>query len=580
MMKKIALFLTLLLILPAVALADSSARAYDRARDSYYNLQDSGQQKFYRHNWEKVIDQFSAAYSVDPSGSRAAEALFMAGKTSFELYLISGLKDDARKAVAYLDRLPDAYPKSSLADDSLELSAKIHETILEAPVPAHDRYLRIVNEYPSGDMLKRARGKVSELSRYLPREPQQKPQPKPTAAAASGQQLRSIRFWSNPGYTRIVLSTGTPVRFTSHFLKGDVAAGRTPRIYVDLEQTEPADDLNRSQDVNDGLLQRIRAGQPDDATTRVVLDVESFRDYKIVPYEEPFRIVIDVFGETAASSAVTADSVPAPEPKQEPEPVVTPPRDDIAVLLAPAPKEAPLRVQVPESRVGQGLRRIVVDAGHGGKDPGAVGPGGTREKDVALAIARTLAKKLEKSLGCEVIMTRTGNTFLELEERTAIANKVGADLFISIHANASTSRKAWGVETFYLNFSKNDKAVEVVARENGTSLKQVGDLEMILLDLMANSKINESSRLAAEIQKSLVGSLGRHYKIKDLGVRQGPFYVLLGATMPSVLVETAFISHPKEEKLLKNSTYQERTADAIVAAVRNYAVSLNLMAAR
>jgi len=576
-MKRVALFLSLMLILPAVVCADSSSRAYDRARDSYYNLINSGQQKFYRHNWEKVIDQFAAANAVDKGGSRAAESLYMAGKTSFELYQVSGLKEDARKAAAYLDRIPDAYPKSSLADDALELSAKIHETALEAPVPAYNRYQRIVTQYKSGDMVTRARGKVRELSRYLPREPKPKPQPVNTPAVA-GKQLKSIRFWSNPGYTRIVLNTGTPVRFTSNFLKGDPENGQVPRIYVDLEQTELVDDLNRSQDVNDGLLQKIRAGQPDESTTRVVLDVESFRDYKIVPYEEPFRIVIDVFGDVPAQAAETTRS-PDPEPVAEPE-VRSPPKDDIAVLLAPAPKEAPLKVHVPESRVGQGLRRIVVDAGHGGKDPGAVGPNGTREKDVVLEIARVLARKLEKELGCEVIMTRTGNTFLELEERTAIANKVGADLFISVHANASPSHKVSGIETFYLNFSKNDKAVEVVARENGTSLKQVGDLEMILLDLMANSKINESSRLAAEIQKSLVGQLGRHYKVKDLGVRQGPFYVLLGATMPSVLVETAFISHPKEEKLLKSTTYQERTADAIVAAVRNYAVSLNLMAAR
>jgi len=579
-MKRCALIAVLLLFLPAIVVADSSEQAYGRARESYYRLQDSGQQKFYRHNWEKVIDQFAGANSVQPGGSRAADALFMAGKTSFELYAISGLKDDARRAAAYLDRLPDSYPKSTLADDALELSAKIHETVLDAPVPAYRRYQRIVSDYPSGDMLARARDKVAILARYVPREPAPVPAPVVSAApaAASGIQLRTIRFWSNPGYTRIVLATGTPTKFTSNFLKGDKASGRQPRIYVDLEQTQPGADLTRSFDVNDGLLQKIRAGQPDANTTRVVLDVESMRDYKIVPYEEPFRIVIDVFGDNAPSPAAVADSDATPAPDVPPVVVSTP--DEIAGLLAPAPKEAPLRVHVPQSRVGQGLRRIVVDAGHGGKDPGAVGARGTREKDVALAIAIALGRKLEKDLGCEVILTRTGNTFLELEERTAIANKVGADLFISIHANASTNRKVFGIETFYLNFSKNDKAVEVVARENGTSLKQVGDLEMILLDLMANSKINESSRLAAEIQKSLVGHLGRHYKVKDLGVRQGPFYVLLGATMPSVLVETAFISNHSEEKLLNSSTYQEHTADAIVTAVRNYAVSLNLMAAR
>ena len=178
-------------------------------------------------------------------------------------------------------------------------------------------------------------------------------------------------------------------------------------------------------------------------------------------------------------------------------------------------------------------------------------------------------------------MTRSDDTFIPLEERTAIANKVGADLFISLHANASTNRKAYGTETYYLNFSKNDQAVAVAARENGTSLKQVGDLELILFDLMANAKINESSRLAAEIQRSLVDSLDNHYRsIRDLGVRQGPFYVLLGATMPSVLVETAFISNSREADRLQDPKFRAQAAAAIVRGVRNYAVALKMIAAQ
>jgi N-acetylmuramoyl-L-alanine amidase len=234
----------------------------------------------------------------------------------------------------------------------------------------------------------------------------------------------------------------------------------------------------------------------------------------------------------------------------------------------------------PGSDVKHTVETVVIDAGHGGKDSGAVGKR-AMEKDLALAIALKVGALIEENVeDVKVIYTRKEDVFVELYERARIANEADADLFISIHANASTNRRARGIETYYLNFSKNAKAVEVVARENKTSLKQVGDLEMILLDLLANSKINESSRLAAEIQKSLVKNLSKHYKVKDLGVRQGPFYVLLGATMPSVLVETAFISHRDEEKQLKNRKYQERTADAIVSAVRNYATALNLLAVK
>nr|NIP48563.1 N-acetylmuramoyl-L-alanine amidase [Gammaproteobacteria bacterium]NIQ08881.1 N-acetylmuramoyl-L-alanine amidase [Gammaproteobacteria bacterium]NIS22622.1 N-acetylmuramoyl-L-alanine amidase [candidate division KSB1 bacterium]NIY19011.1 N-acetylmuramoyl-L-alanine amidase [Gammaproteobacteria bacterium] len=206
---------------------------------------------------------------------------------------------------------------------------------------------------------------------------------------------------------------------------------------------------------------------------------------------------------------------------------------------------------------------------------------GVLEKNVTLKLAKELANELTRQIGCEVVLTRSGDVYLPLEERTAIANKVGADLFISLHANANKSRKAYGIETYYLNFSKNDKAMAVAARENGTSIKQVSDLELILFDLMANAKINESSRLATEIQKSLVESVSRKYShVRDLGVRQGPFYVLLGATMPSVLVETAFISHPREEKRLASSKYQKSAANAIAKAIKEYAINNKLIASK
>ncbi len=567
MIKRCLIFI-LILLLPALSCADVSDRDYEKARKSYYSLLDSQKDRLYRHNWLKVVELFDQVYKKHPDGKRAADALFMAGKTTFELYGISGLKEDARNSVKYFDRLPDNYPASRLADDALNFSAKIHETILEEPTPAYSRYKRIVTVYPDGDMKKKASQKLVQLSRYAP----VKKSVSKTASVKSsaGNSLKTIRFWSNPGYTRVVLEMQKQVEFTSNFLKGDPDKGAASRIYIDLEQTVPLDDLLLSQNVNDGLLTKIRAGQPDSTTTRVVLDLESFKDYKVFPLAEPFRIVVDVQGDELSKTTQVSE-------KETPETVAT---DDIASLLKTAPKERPLKVHIPETRTGKGLRRIVVDAGHGGKDPGAVGPSGVFEKKVVLAMAKILARRLEQELDCEVILTRSGDTFLELEERTAIANKVGADLFISIHANANNNRRARGIETYYLNFSKNDKAVEVVARENGTSLKQVGDLEMILMDLLANSKINESSRLAAEIQKSMVHNLKQHYKVKDLGVRQGPFYVLLGATMPSVLVETAFISNYSEEKLLQNKNYQERAASAIVKGVRNYATALKLLAAR
>jgi N-acetylmuramoyl-L-alanine amidase len=217
----------------------------------------------------------------------------------------------------------------------------------------------------------------------------------------------------------------------------------------------------------------------------------------------------------------------------------------------------------------------VVDPGHGGHDPGAIGPNGIQEKDVVLAIGLRLRELFREELGVDVVMTRSTDIFIPLEERTAIANKVGADLFLSVHANAASNRNAAGIETYYLNLAKTDKVAQLAAKENGTSLEKVSVLQAILFDLMANYKLNDSAHLADEVQKSLHKKIRTRYSdVKNLGVKQGPFYVLVGASMPSILVETAFLSNAAEESRLKDPSYQDMTANGILEGVRSYINSL------
>ena len=181
-------------------------------------------------------------------------------------------------------------------------------------------------------------------------------------------------------------------------------------------------------------------------------------------------------------------------------------------------------------------------------------------------------KKIKSELGLEVILSRTSDRFLTLEERTAFANTQNADLFISIHTNASRDRRAYGLETYFLNLATDEEAIRVAAMENATSTKNISDLQKILFDLMQNAKINESSRLAAYVQTAMVGHLRnkRYTRVKSKGVKQAPFYVLLGAQMPSILIETAFISNPRECKRLVNPMFQERIAEGIVQGIRQY----------
>jgi N-acetylmuramoyl-L-alanine amidase len=547
--------------------ADQANDAYQTARADYYNLKNSSRKQLYRENWLQVIDNLALVQKRFPDSKRAPDALYLAGKASQGLYRVSRVGRDARLAIDYFLRLHETYPHDNLADDGLVLVARLYEEVLKEPAEAYRYYAKVVKWYPDGDMFGTAQGKARQLAAHAPKQSAmnlQMPQ-RPFA-----KKLTDVRHWSDDNYTRVVFDFSDKVSYSFNHLAAEPKAQTPSRIYLDIENLE-LDGDRPFPSVSDAVISEVRTGQPKPGVTRFVLDLHDDVEFRVFPLENPFRIVVDV-------NAVAAASAPGQQPQIRSLP---PAADQIASILDLSPKDAPPLIQIPDRNPSGGLRRIVVDAGHGGKDPGAIGPNQVMEKDVTLAIARQLSKRLRDELHCEVIMTRSGDTYLPLQERTALANRVDADLFISIHANASENRSVYGVETYYLNFSKNDQAVAVAARENGMSLREVGNLELILFDLMANSKINESSRLAAEIQNALVQRLSRKYsKVKNLGVRPGPFHVLLGATMPSVLVETAFISNRREEKRLTSPEYHQQAADAIIAGVRNYAKAFKLIAAK
>jgi N-acetylmuramoyl-L-alanine amidase len=227
-------------------------------------------------------------------------------------------------------------------------------------------------------------------------------------------------------------------------------------------------------------------------------------------------------------------------------------------------------------QLGLGVGTIVIDAGHGGHDPGAIGPRGLMEKELVLDVARRLERMVSAELGAQVIMTRATDVFIPLEERTGIANSRGADLFLSIHANSSRSRSARGIETYFLNFAANPHAEEVAARENAISTATLKDLQSLVKAITLNGKIDESRDFAASVQESLVDGLqGRYKGAVNRGVHTAPFYVLIGANMPSILAEIAFVSHPEEERLLKSPEYREAIARGLFSGVRAYLSDLN-----
>lgn len=519
---------------------ERAKRSLQKAKARYNALLNSPRHQKYRDRWLACIDGFQAAYQQAPDGPLAAEALFNTAEAYGKLYKRSFRGSDKAKATAAYEDLLARHADSPYA-------ARAAEALGQQPAQVTAQ-----SDPPAGSSGSPTQQKQQALDRLaqLIAEQENKPPVTTPVAAPSGRTatINKLRHWSNPSYTRIVIDVDRDIQFNHRLLRQDRELKKPQRLYVDLKGSRMGRDLNKFVPINDNLLLNVRAGQYQPDSVRVVVDIKSYKTYKIFSLKNPFRIVVDVWGVDKGPST--------------------------------AQKDLPSKKLPPSSLAKQlalGVRRIVIDPGHGGKDYGA--PGylkGVHEKQVVMQIAQRLSKKIEKELGLETLLTRTKDTFLTLEERTALANTKNADLFISIHTNAARDRRAYGIETYFLNLATDESAIQVAARENATSAKNISDLESILNDLMQNAKINESSRLAARVQQNVVRSMSKKYsRIKDKGVKQAPFYVLMGAQMPAILVETSFISNSRECKRLKDASYQERLCDGIIDGIRAYIQEIN-----
>lgn len=278
-------------------------------------------------------------------------------------------------------------------------------------------------------------------------------------------------------------------------------------------------------------------------------------------------------------------SLPRRAAPPEPPPRRSPPPPPVRETVEPPPvgarpPDAPVEAETAENlslarQLGLQVSRIVIDAGHGGHDPGAHS-NGLREAEVVLDIARRLAERLGAQPGVEVVLTRTDDTFLPLRARTAMANEVEADLFLSIHANASRNRNAHGIETYFLDFAPDPEAEQIAARENLAAGGTMKDLQNLLETLASNSKIRESREFAGAIQRAMVSQLQAvNADVRDLGVKQAPFFVLIGAHMPSVLAEVSFLTNRREADLLATDAYRDRIANALHDGILRYRKALD-----
>ena len=524
---------------------DKAQREYKLAKNKYDQLARNPRLRKSRRVWERVIQRFRRVYLKYPDHpSVAPKSLYMMARCYRGLYGYSKRKRDLKNAIERNNVLLERFPSHHLADDALYSNGEMYLWLGNKEKAAHF-FQRVVEEYPDGDHVRAAKKKLRTLRAYIK---------KPKKKIKSGQValVENIRYWSDSDYTRVVIDTSGPVEYKKGYLS------KPRRFFLDLYPAKKKTGIKPKVPLDGGLLKSVRLGQFNEKTVRIVFDLGKAQGTKVFNLEDPFRVVVDAFGIGYSAGDSCPPPLPTPEPKKNNNVGSVKKKNGNGLSLA--------------QQLGLCVKKVVIDAGHGGKDPGAKGPTGLKEKHVVLKVAKKVAQKLKKRLGCQVVLTRRRDRFLPLEQRTAIANARKADLFISIHANASRDRRARGIETYFLNFALDENAMAVAARENATSTKRISELQNILKDIMKNTKINESSRLARHIQNNLVGVLKKRYKgVKNLGVKQAPFFVLIGARMPSVLVEISFISNRREERYLKSDRYLDQIAEGIVRGIESYA---------
>lgn len=352
--------------------------------------------------------------------------------------------------------------------------------------------------------------------------------------------VREVRTWSYPDYTRVVVELTRSVDLSEDAvvrLAANTRANRPERLYVDVPGIWVGRRYVDGVPVGDGLLDGVRIGQNTLHASRIVIDLQRYGDHRMFTLRSPDRVVIDVYGDRAEGSTKSER------------------------------KSAKARRL---SMVSRRIQTVVIDPGHGGKDPGAIGVGGLREKDVNLRLARLLARRLQ-ARSFDVVMTREHDRFVDLEERTVIAESAGGDVFVSIHANASHNRRLRGIEIYYLDAGHERHNLDVAARENGVPRANLDDLQRTLARLRVAEASHHSRALADFVHTDLTTGLAQTFRgVRDLGVKQGPFYVLFMSSMPSILVETGFLTNRQDAKLLRSESYLDTVAAQIAAGIGHY----------
>lgn len=528
-----------------------------------------------RKDYLRLIAKYRDLYLLYPSSEIAPLSLLKTADLYFELYQKSLNKGDLLEAAKRYELFLKHFPEAPQRD-------KAYLNLLEI-------YERELKDYKKAEEIKRIWGKDLEKAKKVRPEERLKEiakgkreetkkeesQKRPPELWSSLKKVNRIEPITGEDYTRIIIDLSGDFEYSLNILPA--REGKPARLYVDLYPAKLEKELPRFLDIKDRHLEAVRTGQFDSQTVRVVLDLKSLTDYKVFKLKEPYQLIIDLVGKEKKVLA-KGDSKKESSKSSKKESIGRTTQKDAVAKKGEEKREGKGESYINLARqFGLGVRRVMLDPGHGGEDPGALGPNGLKEKDVVLKIAKLLGKKLEERLGIEVLYTRKEDVYIPLAKRPALANSQKADLFISLHLNASPDPKAKGIETYYLNFTTDPEAMRVAALENRANTQGLADLQDLVKAVLANTKLNESRELATKIQKELVRTLSKFYPdVEDRGVKYAPFLVLVGTRMPAVLVEADFITNPVIAQRYLEEEFLDRIAEGIYKGIEAYIQSLKL----
>ena len=548
--------LVCVLLWPMVAEAQTAAVLYQRAT----TREATARKNPTIANVRAVVASYEQVVLRHPRSGYCDDALWNGAELArfgWERFKQESDRKTAERLYAWLRR---EYPTSAKAKQVATSLAALKPTPTSAPAPPEPRRTSPAPTTPTPAAIPPPPADAPSLS------------PVPVGPVAT---IRSVTVAPLPNGERLVIELDREVLFTSERIMSP------ERVFFDLKQVDFASNVQSgAESLAGSRLRGVRLGRQDGQVARIVLEVAETAKHSVFQMYHPYRLVVDLEGPAPSgpsspstnppTAIASGPAAPAPTPTPTPAPPIAP---------AGTPSIGPASTTsggdyTLARQLGLGVSRIVIDAGHGGNDPGAKA-NGVEEAELVLDIALRVEKLLKQQPGMEVILTRRTDVFIPLEERTAIANREGADLFLSIHANAARRATAKGVETYFLNFATNPEAEAVAARENATSGKSMGNLPKLVQQITLNTKVKESREFAQMVQTSMIRGLRAQNKaVTDLGVKQAPFVVLIGAEMPSVLAEISFVTNKAEASLLKNEAYKQRIAQSLADAVLKYQASL------